>query len=115
MRRSGQLAVAIAAASVAVGCLGAGDGFASGSARSQARTLPGNLVFPYVGAVVARHETKRGTVIVDKPTGGNGFYLAGLQARECLDYLRANPSPSASDFRAACPGVAVAKKRLAAR
>jgi hypothetical protein len=115
MRRSGQFAAAFAVACVTVGCLGAGNGLASGSARSQARTLPGNLVFPGVGAVVARHEAKQGTVIVDKATGGNGFYLAGLQARECLDYLRANPSPSASDFRAACPGVAVAKKRLAAR
>jgi hypothetical protein len=45
-----------------------------------------------------------GTVIVDRGTLGKRFSLSGVQAGECLSFLRANPHPSDTDVRAACPG-----------
>jgi hypothetical protein len=67
---------------------------------------------PSVGAVVVRREPRTGITIRDRSTHGKRFFLAGIQAGECLSYLKANPSASASDVRAACPGeVAVAISR----
>jgi hypothetical protein len=45
-----------------------------------------------------------GIVIRDKRTGGSRFFLADMEAGECLDFLRANPQPSQEAFAAACPG-----------
>jgi len=58
---------------------------------------------PGVGDVVVEHG-RYGKVIVDQATGGKQFALAGIQAGECLRYIKANPNPSAADIRAACPG-----------
>jgi hypothetical protein len=58
-------------------------------------------------AVIVRRETRDGIVIRDRATGGKRFFLTGIQAGECLSYLKANPNASESDVRAACPGEAV--------
>jgi hypothetical protein len=72
--------------------------------------------------VIVGRKARKGIVIRDRATGGKRFYLTGMQAGECLSYLRANPSASAKDVRAACPGEAagvggssVAAAPLAAR
>jgi hypothetical protein len=59
-------------------------------------------------AVIVRREARKGIVIRDRATNGKRFLLTGIQAGECLSYLRANPGASAKDVRAACPGEAVA-------
>jgi hypothetical protein len=105
-------------AGVLAGSAGLNSAFAGSSTSSSASTAtatPRTMILPYVGAVVMRSDIKWGLVIVDQETSGNRFYLRSLQAGECLSYVRANSAPSASDFRAACPGVAIAKKRLARR
>lgn len=56
--------------------------------------------------VIVRREARKGIVLRDRATGGKRFYLTGMQAGECLSYLKANPSASAKDVRAACPGEA---------
>jgi hypothetical protein len=43
-------------------------------------------------------------VIRDQSTHGRRFYIEGIQASECLSFLKANPEPSERDVRAACPG-----------
>jgi hypothetical protein len=58
--------------------------------------------------VIVRREAREGIVIRDRATHGKRFLLTGIQAGECLSYLRANPSAPAKDVRAACPGEAVA-------
>jgi hypothetical protein len=108
----------VVGACVLAGSVGLSSAVAGSSALSTARSSSAThrtAIFPYVGTVVIRSDTKLGLVIVDQVTNGNRFYLRSEQAGECLSYLRANPAPSASDFRAACPGVAIAKKRLARR
>jgi len=57
-----------------------------------------------VGSVVVLREPRIGMIIFDRSTGGKHFYLYGMQARECLSFVKANPHPSRVDFRAACPG-----------
>jgi hypothetical protein len=67
---------------------------------------------PSVGDVIVRRDPREGTVIHDGATHGKRFLLTGIQAGECLSYLKANPTAPARDVRAACPGqVAVAKRR----
>jgi hypothetical protein len=69
---------------------------------------------PSVGDVVVRQEPRQGIVIRDRATHGKRFFLSGMQAGECLSYLKANPGALAKDVRAACPGeaaVAQAKAR----
>jgi hypothetical protein len=63
---------------------------------------------PSVGAVIVRRDPQEGTVIRDRATDGRRFFLAGVQASECLSYLKANPTAAARDARAACPGDVVA-------
>jgi hypothetical protein len=75
----------------------------SNTATAGARTLPS------VGEVVVQEEPDQGTVIRDRATGGKRFFLSGIQAGECLSFLKANPGAAAKDVRAACPGQAVAK------
>jgi hypothetical protein len=57
-----------------------------------------------IGLVTIRGTSAQGIVIRDKRTGGTRFFLAGEQAGECLDFLRANPQPTREAFAAACPG-----------
>gem|GEM_PF-3936778 len=57
--------------------------------------------------MIVRREERKGIVIHDRATRGKRFLLTGIQAGECLSYLKANPSASAKDVRAACPGEAV--------
>jgi hypothetical protein len=62
------------------------------------------LNLPGIGVLTIRRTSAEGIVIRDKRTGGSRFFLAGIQAGECLDFLRANPQPSQEAFAAACPG-----------
>jgi hypothetical protein len=64
---------------------------------------------PHVGTVVISHLPL--LVIHDRATKGRRFYLEGVQAGECLSFLKANPTPSATDVRAACPGTVTAGMR----
>jgi hypothetical protein len=59
---------------------------------------------PVVGSVVVVRKPLAGTFIFDRATRGKRFYLDGIQARECLSFVKANPHLSRADFRAACPG-----------
>jgi hypothetical protein len=61
-----------------------------------------------LGDVVVRREAQKGIVIRDRATQGKRFLLSGIQAGECLSYLRANPDAPTKDIRAACPGWVVA-------
>jgi hypothetical protein len=54
-----------------------------------------------VGEVIVRQEPRQGTAIRDRATHGNRFFLSGIQAGECLSYLKANPGAPARDVRAA--------------
>jgi hypothetical protein len=68
--------------------------------------------------VIVRREVREGIVIRDRATRGKRFFLTGIQAGECLSYLKANPNASVSDVRAACPGeavVAMVSKQTAAQ
>jgi hypothetical protein len=58
---------------------------------------------PSVGEVIIQRGVY-GTLIVDRATRGKRFSLSGVQAGECLSFLKANPNPSDADVRAACPG-----------
>jgi hypothetical protein len=65
-----------------------------------------------VGDVIVSREPREGTVIRDGATHGKRFVLTGIQASECLSYLKANPGARQRDVRAACPGeVVVARGR----
>ena len=78
----------------------------SDAATGQIQTLAS------VGEVIVRRG-RQGIVIRDGRTHGKRFFLSGIQAGECLSYLKANPGAPARDLRAACPGeavVAMAKK-----
>jgi hypothetical protein len=73
---------------------------------------------PAVGDVIVRQEPRQGTVIRDRATHGKRFFLSGIQAGECLSFLKANPRAAAKDVRAACPGeavVAMVRKQIAAQ
>jgi len=72
---------------------------AAGTARPHARQLR----LPSVGIVVVARRPD-GLLIYDRATHGKRFSLSGLQAGECLSFLRANPGASKRDVRAACPG-----------
>jgi hypothetical protein len=68
--------------------------------------------------VIVRREGREGIVIRDRATHGKRFFLTGIQAGECVSYLKANPNASESDVRAACPGeavVAMVRKQTAAQ
>jgi hypothetical protein len=85
-------------------CSGASShGSTPSSAAPQVRTST-VVRLPVVGSVVVVREPRAGMFILDRATRGKRFYLYGIQARECLSYVKANPHPSRSDFRAACPG-----------
>jgi hypothetical protein len=64
-----------------------------------------------VGDVIVRRGQREGTVIRDRATHGKSFFLTGIQASECLSYVKANPASPARDVRAACPGKAVVAGR----
>ncbi len=64
-----------------------------------------------MGDVIVSPATREGTVIRDRATHGRRFFLADIQASECLSYLKANPTAPARDARAACPGKVVAAAR----
>jgi len=59
--------------------------------------------------LIVRSSPRKGTVIRDSATHGKRFRLAGIQARECLSYLQANPAAAARDVQAACPGKVVVR------
>ena len=86
-------------------CAGRGSNEAAhkSSAQSQSTTRSEARTLPQVGAVVIRRGAD-GIVIRDRATGGQRFRLSGMQAGECLSFLKANPSASPEDVRLACPG-----------
>jgi hypothetical protein len=94
-------------------------GSSSSSSPATAETGAGASVptrqvreLPSVGAVIVRRDPREGTVIRDGATHGKRFLLTGIQASECLSYLKANPAAPVTDVRAACPGeVAVGKRK----
>jgi hypothetical protein len=103
---------------VLAGCAGAGGSGSSrpGSTATTSAPVAGSFTthvtsgpsetsrkLPSVGEVTIQRGVY-GTVIVDRATGGQRFSLSGVQAGECLSFLRANPNPSDADVRAACPG-----------
>jgi hypothetical protein len=101
-------------AAVIVGCsLSAcsnGGGTSSATVSEQPRkTVAGasqadrELRIPSIGVVVVTRRSS-GLRISDRATHGKRFSLAGVQAGECLSFLRANPDASERDVRAACPG-----------
>jgi hypothetical protein len=57
---------------------------------------------PHIGTVIISYSPL--LVIRDQSTQGRAFYLKGIQASECLSFLKANPEPTERDVRAACPG-----------
>jgi hypothetical protein len=77
----------------------------STSSTRQAANRPSatSRKLPSVGEVIIQRGVY-GTVIVDRATRGKRFSLSGVQAGECLSFLKANPNPSDADVRAACPG-----------
>jgi hypothetical protein len=79
------------------------------SSRTQTRQQE----LPHIGSVVVPLALHRHLVIRDRATGGHRFFLSGMQAGECLSFLKANPNTSPADVRAACPGQVVSpgKKR----
>jgi len=99
------LPVTMLAAAVAVcglsACANGGGATAERPTTSRTTTTQSQRV-PDVGAIVVRRGT-RGLVVVDRATGGRRLRLSGIQAGECLSYLKANPSASPSSVRAACP------------
>jgi len=93
------------AAAVAVSGLSAcasGGGATTGRTTTPSITTTRLQQVPGVGAIVVRRGP-RGLVVVDRATGGRLIHLPGIQAGECLSYLKANPSASPSSARAACP------------
>jgi photosystem II stability/assembly factor-like uncharacterized protein len=109
--------VSVSAATLAAVLLGGAlAGCSSGSSRSSApaprpdATARASHVqrLASIGDVIVRREGRKGVVIRDRATRGKRFFLTGMQAGECLSYLKANPGASAKDVRAACPGEAVA-------
>jgi hypothetical protein len=76
--------------------------FPSSAATTDGPATTMNL--PEIGLVTIRGTSAQGIVIRDKRTGGTRFFLVGVEAGECLDFLRANPEPTREAFAAACPG-----------
>jgi hypothetical protein len=107
--------VILVAATVAVGCglsaCSGGGGTSSATVSGQPRTTAAGtarpparqLRLPSVGIVVVTRRPD-GLLIYDRATHGKRFSVSGLQAGECLSFLRANPGASKRDVRAACPG-----------
>lgn len=102
---AGRLPVTMLAAAVAVcglsACSSGGGAAAAHTTTSPTATTQPQRI-PGVGAVVVRRGAG-GLVVVDRETGGRRLRLSGIQAGECLSYLKANPSASPSSVRAACP------------
>jgi hypothetical protein len=104
----------VAVPAVAAGVLfGALTACSTASSHSSTRSAPAPqgsartstvVKLPVVGSVVVVREPRAGMFILDRTTHGKRFYLYGIQARECLSFVKANPNPSRADFRAACPG-----------
>jgi type IV secretory pathway protease TraF len=105
-----RVAVPAVAAGVLFGALTVCAGASSHNSTRSAPTPQGStrtstvLRLPLVGSVVVVREPRAGMIIFDRATRGKRFYLYGIQARECLSFLKANPHPSRADFSAACPG-----------
>ena len=95
--------VSVALACAASGCSGTSTQSPSQAAETGAGTghTRGRAT---LGDVIVRGDPREGTVIRDRATHGKRFFLTGIQASECLSYLKANPAPAARDVRAACPG-----------
>jgi hypothetical protein len=101
--RLGVTILATAAVCGLSGCSSGSDGAAGARSTSPPTTTQAQPQrIAGVGAVAVRHGTG-GLVIVDRATGGRRLHLSGIQAGECLSYLRANPSASESSVRTACP------------
>jgi hypothetical protein len=79
----------------------------STAAATAQPTATTSRTLPSVGEVVVQKEPHQGNVIRDRATGGKRFFLSGIQAGECLSFLRANPGAAGKDVRAACPGEVV--------
>jgi hypothetical protein len=112
--------IAAVIVSAALACAGSGCSGASSESSSPRATetgvgtsaatedARGRLL---LGDVIVQGDRREGTVIRDRATHGKRFLLTGIQASECLSYLKANPAAAARDLRAACPGNAVAEER----
>ncbi|HEX6507699.1 MAG TPA: hypothetical protein VF221_08725 [Chloroflexota bacterium] len=74
---------------------------------SSPRTGTSVRTLPFIGQVVIGYGPG-GLVISDRATHGRRFALSGMQAGECMSYLKANPTAAEADVRAACPGRVVA-------
>jgi hypothetical protein len=121
-KASAWLAVPVVLASVVSACSGGNNRSSSPPAApngGEAKVTKGHVrTLPSVGEVIVRQQPRQGTVIRDRATDGKRFFLSGMQAGECLSYLRANPAAAAKDVRAACPGegvVAMVRKQIAAQ
>jgi hypothetical protein len=78
------------------------------STAAQSRPQERRLRIRPVGIVVVTRG-HYGVLIYDRETQGRRFSLSGVQAAECLNFLRANPRAALRDVQAACPGEAVAQ------
>jgi hypothetical protein len=97
-----RLPVTMLAATVAVcGTSGCSDANGRATGHSTSSTTSTQRAAG-LGIFVVRHATG-GLVVVDRATNGRRLRLTGIQAGECLGYLRANPRASAASVRAACP------------
>jgi hypothetical protein len=91
------------------GCAGGSGSSQTGSTTpTEKAPVQGSLPvtsrkLPSVGEVIIQRGTY-GFLIVDRATRGKRFTLSGVQAGECLSFLKTNPNPSDTDVRAACPG-----------
>jgi hypothetical protein len=107
--------VSVALACAVSGCAGASSQSSSPQATETGAgesAVTGRIRrLPSVGDVIVRAEPREGTVIRDRATHGERFFLTGIQASECLAYLQANPAAPARDVRVACPGKVVAAAR----
>jgi hypothetical protein len=99
-----RLAAAVLVICVLAGCSGGRSRSSSPPTTGVSAKTRAVLRLPSVGDVVVRRDPRQGIVLRDEATHGKRFFLSAIQAGECLSYLKANPSASESDVRAACPG-----------
>src|SRR5512133_4233148 len=104
-----RVAVSAVVGSVLFGALTACSGASSHNSTSSSAVPQGSartstvVRLPVVGSVVVVRDPRAGLFLFDRTTRGKRFYLYGIQARECLSFVEANPNPSRADFSAACP------------
>jgi hypothetical protein len=103
------LTAALAVGSSLSGCSTAADQASSttpvGTAATETAAQPAQESELPGLIVIHRHY---GLLLLDRRTRGKQFLLSGIQARECLSFLHANPHAAPNDVRAACPGAVTA-------